>query len=56
MLSLIVVVEIFIYIRVVLWAGLLLGSIKFYLLCCAKEVNLYNYNSTVWFTCKRVVK
>ena len=41
-LSLVVVVEIFIYIRVVLWAGLLLGSIKFYLLCCAKEVNLYN--------------
>ena len=38
MLSLIVVVEIFIYIWVVLWAGLLLGSIKFYLLCCAKEV------------------
>ena len=42
MLSLVVIVEIFIYIRVVLWAGLLLGSIKFYLLCCAKEVNLYN--------------
>ena len=41
-LSLVVVVEIFIYIRVVLWAGLLFGSIKFYLLCCAKEVNLYN--------------
>ena len=33
--------DIYIY-WVVLWAGLLLGSIKFYLLCCAKEVNLYN--------------
>ena len=42
MLSLVVVVEIFIYIGVVLWAGLLLARIKFYLLCCAKEVNLYN--------------
>ena len=41
-LSPVVVVEIFIYIGVVLWAGFLLGSIKFYLLCCAKEVNLYN--------------
>ena len=42
MLSLVVVVEIFIYIRVLLWAELLLGRIKFYILCCAKEVNLYN--------------
>ena len=33
--------DIYIY-WVVLWAGLLLGRIKFYLFCCAKEVNLYN--------------